>query len=195
MNLLKKHFGTAAALLIGLLFCGIASATPVRFDIDGHFSNIDIIVPVKGTFTGTMDVDTDTGELLAIDVWFPALSPFTDVQDSFGGWLGAPHWTIDVTDGAGDLLSLAFTTPQVPPVGVPGFNIAPGSLVDFAGGSIVGNGALAWFQGSPIIAAGFSGSITPAQANVPEPAVLGMFGFGALLVGVFAGLRRRVQPS
>jgi hypothetical protein len=26
---------------------------------------------------------------------------------------------------------------------------------------------------------------------VPEPAALGMFGFGALLIGLFAGLRRR----
>jgi hypothetical protein len=31
--------------------------------------------------------------------------------------------------------------------------------------------------------------------GVPEPAVLGMFGLGALLVGLFAGLRRRAQRS
>jgi hypothetical protein len=31
--------------------------------------------------------------------------------------------------------------------------------------------------------------------GVPEPAELGMFGLGALLVGLFAGLRRRAQRS
>lgn len=46
------------------------------------------------------------------------------------------------------------------------------------------------------------GGINPNTANgftmaigfmpVPEPAVLGMFGFGALLIGLFVGLRRRV---
>lgn len=28
-------------------------------------------------------------------------------------------------------------------------------------------------------------------ANVPEPAALGIFGFGVLLIGAFVGLRRR----
>jgi hypothetical protein len=28
--------------------------------------------------------------------------------------------------------------------------------------------------------------------KVPEPGALGMFGFGALLIGLFAGLRRRM---
>jgi hypothetical protein len=45
-----------------------------------------------------------------------------------------------------------------------------------------------------------TGSLSGVLANiyvgtppsVPEPGVLGMFGFGALLIGLFAGLRRRV---
>jgi hypothetical protein len=32
-------------------------------------------------------------------------------------------------------------------------------------------------------------------APVPEPAALGMFGLGALLIGLFAGMRRRVQQD
>lgn len=38
------------------------------------------------------------------------------------------------------------------------------------------------------------GSATPGngnEINVPEPAALGMFGFGVLLIGAFVGLRRR----
>lgn len=31
-----------------------------------------------------------------------------------------------------------------------------------------------------------------AAAGVPEPAALGMFGFGVLLAGAFVGLRRRI---
>lgn len=34
-------------------------------------------------------------------------------------------------------------------------------------------------------------SSTPPPHNVPEPAALGMFGFGVLLIGAFLGLRRR----
>ncbi len=34
--------------------------------------------------------------------------------------------------------------------------------------------------------------LAPPQVSVPEPGTLGLFGFGALLMGVFAGLRRRV---
>jgi len=32
---------------------------------------------------------------------------------------------------------------------------------------------------------------TPPPNNVPEPAGLGMFGLGAMLIGLFIGLRRR----
>lgn len=35
------------------------------------------------------------------------------------------------------------------------------------------------------------GSGTPGGTPVPEPAVLGMFGLGVLLIGLFVGLRRR----
>jgi hypothetical protein len=36
---------------------------------------------------------------------------------------------------------------------------------------------------------------TPNLAALPEPAALGMFGFGVLLIGAFVGLRRRVAQS
>lgn len=35
-------------------------------------------------------------------------------------------------------------------------------------------------------------AVTPASTAVPEPAVLGMFGLGLLLIGGFVGTRRRV---
>lgn len=194
MNLLKKPCGIVAALVMGLLFCGAASATPVQFDIDGHFSNIDLI-PYDGTFTGTMEVDTDTGELVSIEVLFPILAAFNHVQSSHEAHY-LPRWTVNVRNISGDFLSLAFTTPQVPVSCFPFVGCwGPGSLVDFAGGSIIGNAVWTSIGGIPVVGAGFSGSITPAQASVPEPAALGMFGLGILLVGVFAGMRKRVHQN
>jgi hypothetical protein len=35
----------------------------------------------------------------------------------------------------------------------------------------------------------------PTITNVPEPSVLGMFGFGALMIGLFVGRRRRLQQG
>lgn len=34
---------------------------------------------------------------------------------------------------------------------------------------------------------------SPTPGNVPEPAAIGMFGLGVLLIGLFVGLRRRMQ--
>ena len=45
-----------------------------------------------------------------------------------------------------------------------------------------------------IPSSGLHGSC-PATTNVPEPESLGMFGFGALVIGVFLGLRRRRYAS
>jgi hypothetical protein len=37
--------------------------------------------------------------------------------------------------------------------------------------------------------------VRPLIVSVPEPSVLGIFGFGALMIGLFAGRRRRQQPG
>lgn len=120
-------------------------------------------------------------------VMFPGLAAFNDVTSSGDGIL-RPRWAIGASNADGDYLSLAFTTPQVPAR----FEFGSGSLVGFAGGTIIGNGVLFSIQGIPFIGAGFSGTITPARVNVAEPAALGMFGVGVLLIGLFAGLCRRV---
>ena len=185
-----KSINLKSLFLAALLACGflpaLASATPVKFDINGQFSNIDFIFPVNGTFTGTMYVDTSTDDLLSFDVLFPGLATFDNVKQSKANWL-FPNWTVVAKNAAGDRLSLAFTTPQVPTL----FGFGPGSLVDFAGGNIIGNDVLFWYQGFPLLGAGFSGTITPAKLGVPEPGALGMFGLGALLIGGFSVLRRR----
>lgn len=185
-----KSISLRSLFLAALLVCGflpaLASATPVKFDINGQFSNIDIIFPVNGTFTGSMYVDTSTGDLLSFDVLFPGVATFNNVKKSTANLL-FPNWTVVAKNAAGDRLSLAFTTPQAPTW----FGFGRGSLVDFAGGNIIGNDVLVWYHGLPVLGAGFSGTITLAQVGVPEPAALGMFGLGVLLVGGFSVLRRR----
>jgi hypothetical protein len=53
------------------------------------------------------------------------------------------------------------------------------------------NGDVTGIHGNGINIAVYAGAIPPPN-DVPEPAALGMFGLGALLIGLFAGLRRRV---
>lgn len=173
-------------LLASLLACGflpaLAGATPVTFDINGHYASTDFF-PVGGDFTGTMDVDTATGQLLSFEALFPGLATFNYVWDSYGS-RRPPQWTIDASNAWGASLLLTFTTPQVDG------RRKLGSLVDFDGGFITGDGVIGFLFGPPYRTS-FSGDITPAQVSVPEPAALGMFGAGVLLIGLFAGLRRR----
>jgi len=174
------------SLLASLLACGflpaLASATPVKFDINGHYARTDFF-PVAGDFTGTMDVDTATGKLLSFEALFPELATFNDVWDSRGS-KKPPQWTVGASNAWGDYLSLTFATPQVDG------HRKRGSLVDFDGGFITGDGVIGFLFGPPCRAS-FSGDITPAQVSVPEPAALGMFGAGVLLLGLFVGLRCR----
>lgn len=175
-------------LLASLLACGflpaLASATPMKFDINGHYS-FGTGYPYQGDFTGSMYVDTATGDLLSFEVLFPGIPVFNDshLWDSFGS-KRPPQWTILATNDWAGLLTLAFTTPQVDG------NRKRGSLVGFEGGTIIGEDVFGSFIGLPYDGR-FTGDITVAQVSVPEPAALGMFGAGVLLLGLFAGLRRR----
>ena len=175
-------------LLGGLLACGLlpalASATPVKFDINGHY-NFGVLTSQQGDFTGTMNVDTATGDLLSFEVLFADIPVFNEshLLSSYGS-KRPPQWTIQATNDWYGLLTLTFTTPQVDG------NRKKGSLIGFEGGSIVGDDVYGSFLGFPS-AGCFSGDITLAQVSVPEPAALGMFGAGVLLLGLFAGLRRR----
>lgn len=165
-------------LLAGLLACGLlsatAGATPVRFNIDGQFDS-----PTAGAFTGSMDVDTDLGEILSITVVFPGLSPFDILKVSIAQV--NKMWRVRADNASRDLVQFFFTTPNA--------SGPLGSLIDFDGG-VIFSGTAAGPGISPNYT-DFSGSIMPASVNVPEPTALGMFGAGVLLLGLFVGLRRR----
>lgn len=147
----------------------------MQFDINGHY-DIANTLPLDGNFTGTMDVDTTIGQLVSFEVLFPGLATFNDVASSKGGMLFS-IWKIGASNAFGDYLALTFSIPQVPTF----FGFGRGLLVDFAGGSILGDAVIGSFYGLPFRGF-FSGDVTPAQVSVPEPAALGMFGAGVLLL-------------
>lgn len=162
-------------LLAGLLACGllpsVAGATPVQFNIEGQFNR-----PSSGTFTGTIDIDPVLGTVTAANILFSGLAPFDLLKVSVAQV--NQSWRVRVDNASRDAFSFFFTTPLA--------SGRLGSLIDFDGGSI-SQGTLAG-PGIDSTITGFSGSLTRA---VPEPDVLGMFGGGVLLLGLFVGLRRR----
>jgi len=180
MNILNRHTSMAALLLGGLVVIGLlpalAMATPMRFNINGQYMS-----PTSGTFHGSMVVDTATGDLLSFDALFPGagVGDFNEIVPSYTQGI-SNGFAIGSLDGDGDSFDFRFTTTNT--AGPFGF----GSLIGFDGGTIFG------YQATRLGVAplgDFSGSITQA---VPEPAEFGMFGLGVLLVGLFAGLRRRM---
>ncbi|HJP96929.1 MAG TPA: hypothetical protein VJ862_00060 [Rhodanobacteraceae bacterium] len=188
MNILNKRAGMGAVLLGALLVLGLlpalAAATPTHFNINGTYTG--------GTFTGSMVVDTtNPGTLLKFDVVFPgnsSLAAFNEIIAAQTQGI-SNGYTIGSQDGQGDSLRLDFTTTNTaPPFGF-------GSLAGFdggtIGGAIVGDGSFLYQLGGGYFR-DFSGTITPALTSVPEPAGFGMFGLGVLLIGLFAGLRRRM---
>jgi hypothetical protein len=64
---------------------------------------------------------------------------------------------------------------------------------DFLGLTFSGLAKSVIFNGSPVFFTGFDNVTLGVNAPnpVPEPAALGVFGLGVLLLGLFAGLRRR----
>ncbi|TAL89982.1 MAG: PEP-CTERM sorting domain-containing protein [Rhodanobacter sp.] len=108
----------------------------------------------------------------------------------------------DIYDTNGNLLTPGFITTTTSSTGIAfdgtdfwTSNIFDGSLSQWNGttGAFIGNLTLQHpTSGSFVIedlSVNYSQVIPPT--GVPEPSELGMFGLGALLIGLFAGLRRR----
>ncbi|MEO7052216.1 MAG: PEP-CTERM sorting domain-containing protein [Rhodanobacter sp.] len=183
LKLLKRIM--LAGLVVAALLPALAGATPTPFNVEGQWNRG--FVSGGGTFSGIMAVDTVAGEISSMDILFadfPALPAFNIIlsqQGSSGQWLvGLGNGRLDPF-GSPEQVSFSFIT-------MPGI----ASLIGFEGGAILQGGSGILSTGTPTrILQNFKGSITPAVASVPEPATLGMFGLGALLIGGFVTLRRR----
>lgn len=198
-----------AALGLGMLFAGIAGATPVTMNFDGmgvpeyvdNFYNggcstIAGLIPATcgGPHYGVVWSGAITADRLAPSP--PSLPNFMAYADgvsatmnvaagfdgrgfSFAYYGGGP--TVSVyggLDGTGNLLAA-----QTLDSSLCGLSFCWTSYdLDFTGiaKSVVFGGT------------GVFDNITFDMASVPEPAGFGIFGLGLLLMGVFAGLRRRV---
>ncbi|MEO6798518.1 MAG: PEP-CTERM sorting domain-containing protein [Rhodanobacter sp.] len=175
-----------AGLVVAAFLPALAGATPTSFDVEGQWNNG--FLPGGGTFSGVMLVDTVAGEISSMDILvadFPALPAFNMIlsqQASSGQWLvGLGNGRLDPFGSPEQVSFSLLTTPEV------------GSLVGFEGGVIRQGGSGILDTGtSTRILQNFKGYISPAFASVPEPAALGMFALGALLIGGFVTLRRRL---
>lgn len=175
-----------AGLVAAAFLPGLAGATPTAFDVEGQWDKG--FLPGGGAFSGMMSVDAIAGAISSMDILFadfPALPEFNVIlsqQTSSGQWLvSLGNGRMDPFGSPERVSFSILTSPGV------------GSLIGFEGGVIRQGGSGILDTGTATrILQNFKGTITPAVASVPEPATLGTFGFGALLIGGFVALRRRM---
>ncbi|MGH8215206.1 MAG: PEP-CTERM sorting domain-containing protein [Rhodanobacteraceae bacterium] len=139
---------------------------------------------------GEVDSRGGQGVYLTVDYTAPVFAASGQIWDIDGTASGTEQWRVVASlngvqvafedsplgnsKGAGSLDGLPWT-----------FNLASGGGFDkiefiFTGSKASGLGLA------------FDNFNTNSLTGVPEPAALGMFGLGALLIGLFAGLRRRI---
>ncbi|HET8554298.1 MAG TPA: PEP-CTERM sorting domain-containing protein [Rhodanobacteraceae bacterium] len=221
MKLRNSRIGVLLTLVLGMLACGVASATPVMMNFDG-------LVP------GSKVHNYYDGGCTTWNIFF---------QRSCGGpdygvrWQGAhvrsvfdepsaPNWagpglfsdgtmTMNVADGFDTGLYFYYTTfldafsgTMTVYSGQDGQGTELGHL-DLSGTDFYCNGDIPCWLQTGLDFTGHAKSVTfdgfgaafglddvtigASMVAVPEPAALGIFGLGLLLVGAFVGLRRRTS--
>ena len=212
MNLLGIKIGSVVMLVSGLLANGVASATPITMNFDGLTSGASVHAFYNGgcsrKFGSRADchgpVDGVVWKGLTIRHSAGAPSPF-----GYAGFLARDSATMNVAAGFDGGLSFAYynNSDAVFYGGVSvysGLNghgkqllssdINPTSGWDFLELAFSGTARSVIFRGSPLFATAFDDVTIGVNASVnpvPEPGALGAFGFGMLVIGVLAGLRRR----
>ena len=203
MNFFKKKAGTALVLLAGLLAGGAVTATPVTMDFNG----LNALTSVDNYYDGGC---TSGGFFFAKCggpdygvVWKNAT-----VGDDFAGLALKNKAPMNVTFGFTDGLSFnyynltnrffdgdvrVYTGKNGTGQLLAQADLAASDPWDFLELTFSGLAKSVVFNGSPLFSTGFDnvtlGVTTPTP--VPEPAALGVFGLGLLMMGAFVGLRRR----
>ena len=213
MNTRKRQLGIIATLGLGMLFAGIVSATQVTMNFDGmgvpeyvdNFYNggcstIAGLIPATcgGPNYGVVWSGAITANRLAppppslpnfmayadgVSATMNVAAGFNDTGFSFAYYGGGP--TVSVYSGLGG--SGALLASQTLDSSLCGLSFCWTSYdLDFSGiaKSVV-------FGGTGV----FDNITFNMTSSVPEPAGFGIFVLGLLLMGVFAGVRRRWSES
>ncbi|MEP7186646.1 MAG: PEP-CTERM sorting domain-containing protein [Rhodanobacter sp.] len=212
MNLFFKNVWSALALLAGLLASSVVSATPITMDFDGLTPFTSVHKYYDGGCARIFGIKTNCHGADYGVVWKNAIivhSADAHSPSGFAGLLLGGKATMNVAAGFdGGLSFFYYNTPNLFFSGgvsvYSGLN-GHGALLssgdfgrandwDFFDLTFSGVAQSVIFHGSPWFFTGFDdvtlGLDAPANP-VPEPAALGVFGLGVLLMGLFAGLRRR----
>ena len=198
--------GFAALVAAVLLVPVVANATPYVLTITQQGSN------VVGTGSGAFDLTgltltQDPAAYLAYPAWVsPSTSqlelgsltaPFDVYSASYSGpaSFGSGGMSPGST-GSGDPIAIGASLIYLPTGYISGTSLSDNGIWDNASFASLGvtPGKYVWTWGT-----GAQQSFTldiregGNGVNVPEPAALGLFGFGVLLSGAFVGLRRRIS--
>lgn len=216
MRASKKKRCIAAAIGAGMLFAGAASATPVTMNFDGINTGDQVdnyynggqatilgLVPdgPNGPNYGVVWSGAQTSDLTS-SLSGPPAPPsgpnYITLTNSVGLFQGA---TMDVAAGFGSA-GFSFYYFGAPTVGVYSGLDGGGSLL---ASQTFGTCASSSFCTSDLAFMGTAMSVVftgpgvfdniafnMATKAVPEPAAAGIFGFGVVLIGLFAGLHRRM---
>jgi hypothetical protein len=204
----KRQLGIAATLGLGMLFAGMASAMPVTMNFDGmevpeyvdNFYNGGCST-IAGLIPATCG-GPDYGVVWSGAITANRLAPPPPSPPNFMAYANGVSATMNVAAGFGDTgFSLAYYGGG-PTVSVYSGLDGTGALLtsqtldsSLCGLSFCWTSSDLDFSGiAKSVVFGGTGvfdNITFDMASVPEPAGLGIFSLGLLLMGVFAGLRRR----
>lgn len=219
MNLVSKLLGVATVLFAGTSAGGVANATTLTMDFDGLSQGASVQTYYDGGCTRLLGHPQDCGGPDDGAVWSGARVANAAVnQPSSPGVMHPTNIdflstfaTLDVADGFGTDLSFYYAS-ELPGV------VAVYSGLDGSGSPLASSGLLlptsacgippCWtfvdlsFAGTArsAIFSSFLGGIgfdnvtigAAPVAPVPEPAALGLFGLGALLVGLLGRSRRQI---
>lgn len=195
-----KRIGLAWVLLAGMVVGGVATATPITMDFNGLTPLTAVGNYYNGGCTTLLGFDVNCGGSNYGVVWQGAVvgddsatlvfdtRSIMNIATGFGGSLSFDYYNyrrggsvavFTGLDGSGTQLAYADLDKSK----------------DWDSFSLVFSGVAhsMIFTGSRVFLSGFD-VVTLGDApvqQVPEPAALGVFGLGLLLMGAFAGLRRR----
>jgi hypothetical protein len=222
MNSMNKRIAAGLVLAAGMLVGGIATATPITMDFDGLTPGVSVDNYYDGGCSKFLGMDMDCGGPDYGVVWNGAgvrdldanqpSDPNFMVPTGPGGFLTTAA-IMDVADGFDSRLSFYYSAVTAGDVSVFSGADGSGQLLTSLDLGTSGNqcgDVPCWdfvdlsFQGTAksVVFRGFLGLVgfdnVTLGANpqaVPEPPELGMFGLGVLLIGMFAGMRKRARQN